>query len=348
MTAPFHGLGKILLAVSAGVWVAWLANARVHAPTDLSQSDLLRRASSPWAEARALRVATYNIADGYLFTTNREERMRAIADELVRLDPDVVGLQEAFIKRDRDLLWARLGKSRLRYEVRFPGALVGNGLWILSAYPIEESWFHRYSHSNPWYSISEGDYWAGKGVGLARLALPGGDLIDIYNTHAQAGRGNPDNELVRDGQMKELAQFVRSSRTPDAPAVILGDFNTRPGAPDYERVVRETPLVRVMKLPSEIDHIFAVEDAHYRFEPVETLEIRGRIQGSHAGLFLSRAPTLSEWWQMNWGPPSVTELSDHPGYLVALRIQPRLDETTSTGSRAGSLAQRDHAALDSR
>ena len=321
-------LGRAVLAVSAIILFAWLANARIQAPTDLAGSDLLRSPGLPWNEPKTIRVATYNIAAGYLFTANREARVRAIARKLTELDPDVVGLQEAFIASDRELLLRELAGSRLQHHVRFPGALVGNGLWILSAFPIQESWFHRFKNSNPWYRIGEGDFWAGKGVGLARLRLPDNRILDFYNTHAQAGRGNPSNEQVRDGQMAELVEFLRRSRTPAAPALVLGDFNTRPGAPDYQRLVRDGSLEPVLLVPSEIDHVFAVSDARYRYEPLATEEIHGETDALHAGIFLSRAPTLGEWWRMNFGSPGKTAWSDHPGYLATLRIEP-VPETQS-------------------
>ena len=302
-----------------------LFNGRVEADTRFQRSRLLAEPPPPLVAPVTLRVVTLNIADGYLFTANRPERMRAIAALLRELDPDLVGLQEAFIESDRQLLLDGLRGSRLTQHVRFPGATVGNGLLILSAHPIEEAWFHRYAASNPWYRIWEGDWWAGKGIGLARVALPGGGYVDFFDTHAQAGRGNPANETVRLGQMGELARFVRAARTPGAPGFVVGDFNTRPGQPDYELAVRDAPLERAMDLPSEIDHIFAVRDPGYRFEVLETRELAGVTRGSGPTLFLDRAPGPGELWDMAFGAPEDTPISDHPGYLSVVRIVPASD-----------------------
>ena len=300
--------------------IAALANGRVGAPTAWEQS-ALRAAPAPAVDAPfTLRVVTWNIAAAYLFTGNRAERMDAIGARLAALDPDLVGLQEAFVASDRARLRRALAGTRLRHEVRFPGATVGNGLWILSAHPIEESWFHRYRSSGPWYRLWEGDWWAGKGVGLARIRLPGGALLDFFDTHAQAGRGNPENEVHRLGQMKELAHFVRDARVPGAPALVVGDFNTRPGRPDYELAVRGASLVRTMDLPSEIDHVFAVRTPRWRYEVVETAELTGTTLGSGPEFFLSRAPSPLEWLRAAFGAPAETRLSDHPGYAVTLRI----------------------------
>lgn len=318
----------LLLLPPAAVCVAALGNGRVDARVAFEQDPLLAKPPAGLESPVTVRVVTWNIADAYGFTNNRTERMAAIARVLRDLDADVVGLQEAFIEEDRELLWRRLQGSRLAHQVRFRSATVGNGLWILSAHPIEASWFHRYEHSNAWYQLWEGDWWAGKGIGLARIRLPAaeggkdGGYIDFYDTHAQAGRGNPANEIVRLGQMQELAEFVGRSRLPGSPGFIVGDFNTRPDAPDYQLAVRETPLERAMTLDSRIDHIFALPDPGVRYVTLSTQVIEGTTPASRPGVFLSRAPGLGELLRMHFGPPEVTALSDHPGYLSEIRIEP--------------------------
>jgi endonuclease/exonuclease/phosphatase family metal-dependent hydrolase len=310
----------VVVAVAGFVGLAALGNARVDAPTAFATSRLRGGSIPALAAPRELRVVTFNIADGYGFTNNRTERMRAVARTLRELDPDLVGLQESFIASDRALLLGELAGSRLAHHVRFPGATVGNGLLILSAFPIEEAWFHRYASNNPWFRLWEGDWWAGKGIGLARVRLPDGSLLDFFDTHAQAGRNNPENETVRLAQMRELATFVREARIPGVPALVVGDFNTRPDAPDYALAVRETPLLRVMTVDSEIDHVFAVPDPRISYEALGTDEISGTLATPRPEMFLDRAPTLGEIGTMLFGPPSTSRLSDHPGYLARVRI----------------------------
>jgi endonuclease/exonuclease/phosphatase family metal-dependent hydrolase len=315
-----------VIAVAGFVGLAALGNARVDAPTAFATSRLRAEPQRALAGPLELRVVTFNIADGYGFTNNRSERMRAVAKTLRGLDPDLVGLQESFVEKDRALLLAGLAGSRLAHHVRFPGATVGNGLLILSAFPIEEAWFHRYASNNPWWRLGEGDWWAGKGIGLARVRLPDGSLLDFFDTHAQAGRDNPANELVRLAQMEELARFVREARIPGVPALVVGDFNTRPAAPDYALAVRETPLIRMMTVDSEIDHVFAVPDAALVYEALGTEEISGTLATPRPEMFLDRAPTLGEIGTMLFGPPGTSRLSDHPGYLARVRITAGTEE----------------------
>ncbi len=321
------GCGSCLLlaVLSPALLVCMVApfNGRTEAETDFSGSRLLADPPPPIAETVTLKVVTYNIANARGFTTNRVERIRGVAQKLKELDPDIVGLQEAFVKKDRELLYAELADSRLQYHVRYPCATVGNGLLTLSAYPIEESYFHRYADNNPWYRFWEGDWWAGKGVGLARVRLPGGACVDFYNTHAQAGRRRPTLYLeVRIKQMAALAEFMNATRTGSGPAIVLGDFNTLTEREDMLTAIRGADLVRTMTIDSLIDHIFVARNPRYRFEAEETLSISGTVLGAHKGIFLGRAPTPREIYAMFYGKPGETALSDHSGYLTRLRITP--------------------------
>jgi len=248
---------------------------------------------------------TFNIQDLYVVGTHRAERMRAIAEKLCTLDPDIVGFQESFIGKDRRILIEGLKKcSRLEYHQYYPSRTIGSGLLISSAFPIAQQSFFRFSDSNPFYRVTEGDWWAGKGVALARLELPDGiGFVDFYNTHAQADYGKRTYEVVRKSQMTELARFVNRSSTSTTPAFLVGDMNCQVGRDDFETAVEGANLLRMMNMDSGIDHIFAVWSPGYGFELVDTVEIeeRIRVKGKY------------------------TALSDHIGYMSTVRVIPRFD-----------------------
>lgn len=299
---------------------AFILNTHTGAATDYTSG--MHLTSSPRLHDRhlSLRVVTFNIADGYLFTTNRAQRMRAIGALLTELDPDIVGIQESFVEKDRTLLLDALSKSRLRYYAVYPAATVGNGLLTLSAYPIVETVFHRFQHNNPWYKIHQGDWWAGKGVGLARIRLPSGSRIDFYNLHAQAERGDKANGTIRYLQMREVSAFVNNTRSATTPAFVVGDFNTRIDQPDLRRVMEEARLAPAVTIDSGIDSILAAETPDCSIKAVETIPISGETTGNTAAIFLSRAPTLKELWRMHFGKGEVTPLSDHLGFMSTITI----------------------------
>ncbi|HPO11977.1 MAG TPA: endonuclease/exonuclease/phosphatase family protein [Candidatus Hydrogenedentes bacterium] len=276
-------------------------NSRVEAPTDFSKSALRANPPAPLPRPVTLKIVTFNIQDTWVVGFNRPERMRRIAKVLTQLDPDIAGFQEAFIDEDRKILTDGLINSRLLFHQYFKSATGGSGLLLMSAFPIKEAYFHRYTVSNAWYKFWEGDWWAGKGVGLVRIELPGGGgYIDFYDTHLQANYGIARYRHIRGAQLLEMADFIDETRTGASPAFLVGDMNTRMDTEEMNAALEKAKLRRVMNLDSRIDHIYAVEDPRYAFEVLDTM-------------------IIPEKWKE--GGKSLT-LSDHNGYMTTVRVTP--------------------------
>jgi endonuclease/exonuclease/phosphatase family metal-dependent hydrolase len=310
MTAVYvriaYGLGilGIVLLVALALCVTWVAarNGRVGVPGEFADSPLLKNPPARLTVPVTLKVVTFNIQALWVVGKNRPARMRAIADYLGPLDPDMAGFQECFVSADRELLISELKKrTRLQYHQYYPSGTVGSGLLISSAFPIREAWFHRYQAIGAAWRFWEGDGLAGKGMGLARLELPdGAGFVDLFDTHAQAGYGKAEYKLVRGQEMAEAALFIRGARCGTAPAFVMGDLNSPPDAPAHKTLVEGANLERVMNIDSGIDHIYAARDTRYKFEVIETRQIPATIQKD--------------------GKPFA--LSDHNGYFTVVRITP--------------------------
>jgi len=275
--------------------------------TDFSKSVYPPNMPAPLAAPATLKIATFNIQDLWVVGRDRPARMRHIGRAIAALDPDIVGFQESFIQKDRDILIEALDATRLRYHQYYPSATVGSGLLISSAYPIREAYFKRYTDSGPARRIWEGDFWAGKGVALARIETSVG-MVDFYNTHAQAGYGRAEYRLVRKNQMAELAAFMNESRTGIAPAFLVGDMNSRVESEEHEAFVTGANLFRVMNMDTRIDHIYAAHNDAYEIETLDTVRIAERITEGERTF----------------------ALSDHPGYMSVVRVTPRVDEAAET------------------
>lgn len=301
-----EALGLLLLGLLAVVfgYVGWAVahNGCVGVGTNFTESTLRKSPPARLAAPVTLKMVTFNIQATWIVGTNRPARMRAIAEYLGPLDPDIVGFQECFVPADRELLISEMKQhTRLRHNQYYPSGNVGSGLLISSAWPIREAWFHRYQAiASPW-KFWEADGLAGKGVGLARIELPdGAGFVDFFDTHTQAGYGNPEYKIVRKQELAEAAEFINSARCGTIPAFLTGDLNCRQNAPEHITLVQGAGLERVMNVDSSIDHIYAARDPHYRFEVVESREIPARMQ-------------------INGQP---FQLSDHNGYLTVVRVTP--------------------------
>ena len=304
----------LLIALFLLYWailiVAIPFNARTPSETDLSKSVQLAQPPPPPAKGVTLKIVTFNVYDLYAISKHRPERMRGIAQALRDLDPDIVGLQEAWVEKDRQIILDGLTGTRLEYHQYYPSGLVGSGKFILSAFPIAEAFFHRYTKNGKWYKPYHGDWWGGKGVALARIELPEGGYVDFYDTHAHAGYGTHEYDADREAQMQELADFVNDSATRTSPALVVGDFNCRQGSPAFEEAVNGAHLEWMMKGDPRIDNIFAAKDGHYTFEVLDCVPIERKI------------PV----------PGGETRLSDHSGFMSTIRITPNPAEAAAQGS----------------
>lgn len=289
----------ILIAIPGAVGILYLRNAYVGVETDFSHSAFLAEPPAPLSQPLTLKIVTFNIQDLHIVGRNRPARMRHIGRVLTDLDPDVVGFQESFIEKDRDILIQALKGTRLSHHQYYPSGVAGSGLLISSAWPIQEVYFHRFTASGPARRVWEGDFWGGKGVALARVESPMG-MLDIYNTHAQAGYGRAEYREVRRMQMEELAAFMNASRTQTAPAFLVGDMNCKIGSVDYETAVGNAGLVRAMTMDSRIDHIFVAKSPLYTFETLDSVEIEERVSEGDKSF----------------------RLSDHSGYMSVIKITP--------------------------
>ena len=305
------GVSAFLITLIGCLAYVWTHKDFVGVEQDYKATSALLKNSPVGLKAPIeLKVITFNIQDTWVVGRNRPERMRAIGAKLGLLDPDIVGFQEAFVQEDIELLKEELKGSRLQYWQYYPSAAVGSGVLTASVWPIKEVFFHRFTMAGQWWKFYQGDGAAGKGVGLARIELPDGQgMVDLFNTHAQAGYGNAYyTDPVRVSQMTEFGDFITGARLPNSPTLAVGDLNCRIGDKDYESAIERGKLVRQMSTDSRIDHILAVDDPNYTYEVLATERIYER--------FSIRGTEL--------------ELSDHSGWMSTLRISPKIIPSAST------------------
>eukprot|EP01121_Diplochlamys_sp_Union-15-3_P018078 TRINITY_DN6507_c0_g1_i1.p1 TRINITY_DN6507_c0_g1~~TRINITY_DN6507_c0_g1_i1.p1 ORF type:complete len:362 (-),score=26.67 TRINITY_DN6507_c0_g1_i1:13-1098(-) len=164
----------------------------------------------------------------------RTERIINISNELGNYD--IVGLQEVWMKQDREVLRQKAKKYGLVHCHYYKSFMLGSGLLLLSRYPIVQTAFLRYSLNGKPQRILHGDWYVGKGVGMATIKTPMGD-VDCFITHLIASyteiQEKEEYYLHRLLQTLELIEFV-NSRSKSPLTIILGDFNWEPESLGYQ------------------------------------------------------------------------------------------------------------------
>ncbi len=226
-------------------------------------------------EEVTLKVATLNVWDFYGFP-KRKKRMLEIGKLIKYINPDIVGLQEAFVKGDRKLLFKQLKDSRLKYSKYYYSGLFGSGLMLISAFPIKETNFYQYTKNGEWHKLWQGDWWVGKGVATALIELPNNaGHIGFYNTHtiSEYNENKKGFEVRytenRIHQMHELSDIIMSYGN-SIPAILVGDINCRQDSVEYGILIKEGNVTRLMNIYSNVDHIFGVKNPNYIFTVSDT------------------------------------------------------------------------------
>lgn len=177
-------------------------------------------------DRRSLRVMTINVRH---HADEPQRRFPLIADEIVRLGPDVVGMQEVLITFRQaewlvDLIVARGGPRyhlSQHYKPGILGFLLGEGVAVLSRWPVVES--------------RAVDLGARRVAQLARVELPSGARLDVLNTHLENG-GGAAREAVRLDQAERAIRFADDNDACNV-AVFTGDLNATPASSAVKRLV---------------------------------------------------------------------------------------------------------------
>lgn len=241
-------IGSLLILAAVMAW-------NVH-HTPIPEPTTFAKATPPAAfTPLRLRVVTWNLWGIFGFTPRRAARMQVIAREIKKLKPDIVGFQEVFVQADRDLLTASLREAGLPHSRYFPSALVGSGLLLVSRYPIESNGFIRYAENGRPEAVHHGDWWAGKGLSLSTLRLPDGTALYVANTHMHA-RYRGQYLATQLAQGRQLLPWAARVRDTEAPALWLGDWNSKPDSDILAPLIASGGWQHLTGDKTAIDHIF--------------------------------------------------------------------------------------------
>lgn len=184
-------------------------------------------------EQNTFKLLTFNTWGLKFVSKHREERLRAIADELSQGKYDIVALQEVWVEQD----WRYLDltcRAAYPYRRRFlSGILAGPGLVVMLKMPIHSSFLYRFPINGRPSAFFRGDWFVGKSLAVTVLEAPGDRRIALLNSHMHApyaATGDAAYATHRACQAWDLAKVVRLLQQAGYAVVQVGDLNSRPGS----------------------------------------------------------------------------------------------------------------------
>lgn len=233
-----------------------------------------------------LRVLSLNLWGLYV-APDRLVRLSAFSSALLSESTpyDMVAVQELWLKADYRRLVQCLAHVYPHTTYFYSGA-VGSGLALFSRYPIAQTHFFPYVLGGKPERVWHGDWYAGKGIGVAVLRVAG-TVVSVVNTHMVAaynGTGQEDiyvtHRLAETYQLMRVCQLVAASTSS---VLVVGDLNQEVSSLAYRLLLQSQGLVSVLaaegtfnrgentygdasKPPIGIDYILYVPDGPLRLQ----------------------------------------------------------------------------------
>lgn len=272
-----------------------------------------------------LRVITLNCWGIPVTSRDRVERMHAIGKTISDMRMDVIGLQEMFLRSDRDIIEGYLKKGGVNYSRYYPSGNFGSGLFILSRYPIVNDQFWRFNVLGKPNDLIRPEYYSGKGLAFARIQTPSGTL-DVYNTHQIA----PYVELTghvylshRVAQAYQSAQIVNDNSS-GYPVIFMGDLNSPPTELTYRVLRHYGDLEDSFSLANPDDPGYTMTpDMNYilvKYEPERADYILFR-SGNEIALNLTTSKVVMDSVPEEFSQ-TIKDFSDHYGVLSVFNMVP--------------------------
>jgi hypothetical protein len=274
------------------------------------------------ASASTLRLVTYNTHGLPSWIAGDAPRQRfPIIGERLGAYP-IALVQEDFFHHD-------LLESSVTHDVLVRGN-EDSGLTTLLGIPgaqVLETARIAYDSCEGWLG-SAMDCWADKGFLRVRVRLASGAVLDVVNTHLEAGNGEAD-QAVRERQLGVLVQHLEAV-SPDGALVVGGDLNLKWTVP-HERALLES-MMRALRLvdtgaePALDSDFSRLDYLLYRNGANTRIEVQGAGMAKefeNGGAALSDHPAL--WATLRVVHHRVVEIPPSTGMMAPVTYAPARD-----------------------
>lgn len=162
---------------------------------------------------------------GLPFIPKKKLRFTAITEKIIKTNPDIVLLQEVWMKKERQLLAEKLSKAYTVYPIKHKNYCSGGLVLFVKKLIIYNYKFHKFNNQGPLTLISLPDRIGGKGFQSFELIF-NGEKVLVINAHLLCAYGR-DTRMI-DAIKNQLEQIINFVDNTKMPVMIIGDLNLLP------------------------------------------------------------------------------------------------------------------------
>ena len=221
-------------------------------------------ARAPAVTSTSLRLLSWNL-HGPPLAPRRRERMRAAAGRLREESPDLLVLQEVWLREDERQLTRALDADFAPLPMPAGGwPLRRSGLLSyrrrLSAWEVSALRLHSFQRAAPAWRIWEGDGLGRKGVLEIRIRNADAEVA-VLGAHLQASYVGNEHTAVRAAQLQQL-EALATRLSQEVPVIVAGDLNTQPHEPIFAHLAGGTDLTRPLRAAGKRDTHLGGDGTH--------------------------------------------------------------------------------------
>jgi len=218
-----------------------------------------------------IKAITLNVAGLPDFLTeesNSRFRMKSIAEKVKHYD--LVLYQEDFYYSkylEQGHFKHTIQGEKWTFWSLFWSWLRKSGLTIQTNLPVNSVSFHDYTECHGYFGNAN-DCWVPKGALCIRTQTPQDTLLDVCNTHMDAGNGHQDSN-TRSSQFREFFEFIPSPPMDNIRWVRIegGDFNERPGDSNMSQVLNQRNIIALNQVNDrQVDYLMVTHSENLQVD----------------------------------------------------------------------------------
>ena len=253
--------------------------------------------SSHQSAQPTLHLLTLNCWGLKYLAAHRHARLSEIGRQISIMTPapEIVALQECWTQQDF-LSITESCSTILPYSKFYFSGPFGGGLAVLSKWPILESSMWKYPLNGRPSAFWRGDWYVGKGVACAKIAIQKRELgmetetedvqiVEVFNTHLHAPYEREPNDSYichRTAQAWEIAKLMRGAAERGSLVLGMGDFNMIPMSFAHRVITTHAPVEDAWRILHPNSAVGAANDEveKARKRPIPTLDQSLKYEGS--------------------------------------------------------------------